>query len=688
MPKPYATRLNLRGRTSGAVAALTTEIATTRDGMDITRPFVSGLQEPRDPRLRGSVDWGVYDRILQDDQVFSTLQQRRTAVVSCDWTCVAGDQDDPRSVAAADAFSVTLKRIGWDRVTDKMLFAVFHGIAIAEIMWEQRAGLIDFASIHVRHARRFRFDDAGELKLITRAAPQGKPLEPRKFWTFIAGGSDDDELYGRGLAEWLYWPVLFKKNGLRFWNTFLDKFGSPTALGKYRPGTPRADIDKLLGALGAIATDSGIAVPEGMAIELLQVARSGTADFAALCRYMDEAIAKVILSQTMTTQDGASLSQAQVHAGVKEEVVRSDADLLSDSFAGQDGPVRWWTDINFGTDVAAPIVRRVVGEEIDAKVEAETDGAIKGLGWELTEEAFRDKYGEGYAKVAPATLPSPDAAVQRRDQADEEGAYPGDANDTTDPKSPASFAADDPRPLYVYRRLLNADELIAWAQAQGFRTTLPAADLHVTQAYSKRPVNWMQCGAYWGWPDEKTGLNVGAGGPRLIERFGDSAVVLVFYAGALENRWRDLRDKGCSWDFESYFPHVTITYDAGDVDLAQVTPFKGELRFGPEIFEPLEEDWQAQVREASFAAPAGPAPSSSSEAVTVDDPDDALADQLVAEAGYRAAKALTDPILGAVRAADSEAELRALLNAAPGDPAAMTQVIENASVATRLEEEN
>ena len=69
-----------------------------------------------------------------------------------------------------------------------------------------------------------------------------------------------------------------------------------------------------------------------MVIDLLQVAKSGVADYEQLCRYMDECIAKVVLSQTMTTQDGSSLSQAQVHAGVKLEVVKSDADLLSDSF--------------------------------------------------------------------------------------------------------------------------------------------------------------------------------------------------------------------------------------------------------------------------------------------------------------------------------------------------------------------
>ena len=56
--------------TPADIAALSAPVATTRDGRDITRPYVRGLQQPRDPRLLRSVDWGVYDRILEDDQVF------------------------------------------------------------------------------------------------------------------------------------------------------------------------------------------------------------------------------------------------------------------------------------------------------------------------------------------------------------------------------------------------------------------------------------------------------------------------------------------------------------------------------------------------------------------------------------------------------------------------------------------
>ena len=403
----------------GERTALSAPIATTRDGRDITRPYMHGLQQPRDPRLLRSVDWGVYEKILEDDQVFSTLQQRRGAVVSRDWNVVPGDEDDPRSVEAADTLRKNLLRIGWDRITDKMLFAPFYGYAVAELMWAPHDGLFQFSNIRVRHARRFRYNDDGELRLLTRENMiHGEGLPDRKFWVAAAGASDDDEPYGRGLAEWLYWPTLFKRNGVRFWNNFTDRYSAPTAVGKYRAGTPSSEVDNLLDALQAFATDSGIAVPEGVAIELMHVAQSGSiTNFETLCKYMDAAITKVVLSQTMTTDDGASLSQAKVHEGVKLEVVKSDADLLSDSF--NEGPARWFTDFNYGTDVASPRVMRDVEEELDTKHQAETDEILGRTGWVRTEESFRDTYGDGYErKAAPTetedgpeagTTPAPDA---------------------------------------------------------------------------------------------------------------------------------------------------------------------------------------------------------------------------------------------------------------------------------------
>jgi len=659
------------GRGRSLPAELRAEIATTADGRDITQPWVTGLQQPRDPRLAGAVDWGIYDRIYQDDQVKSTFQQRRLAVVKHTWSVLPGDEDDPRSVEAAEKFAATMMRIGWDRITDKMLYGFFNGTAVAEVMWAPRDGLLDIDRIKVRHARRFRYDADNRLRLLTTAGGLGEILPDKKFWVFKAGGSNDDEPYGRGLAEWLYWPVLFKRNGIRFWNTFLDKFGSPTAVGKYRPGTPKSEQAKLLAALQAIATDSGITVPDGMMIELLEAARSGAADYAELCRMMDEAIAKVILSQTMTTQNGSSRSQAEVHQDVKFEVVKSDSDLLCDSF-NTDVP-RWWTDLNYGPDVASPIVSRPVEQEADTKAQAETDRILDSLGWERTEESFRDVYGDGYVRKSAPKAPGRDKAGGRPPS------DPGDADDPND--RAASFAAFDPRPLYVYRPLLNADELLAWATAQGFRSLRPADSLHATVAYSKRPVNWLKMGGFWGWGPDTSEHLVPIGGPRIVDRIGDNGVIaLHFFSGHLEQRNREMRERGASWDFADYFPHITFADDAGDVDLSTVGPFRGELRFGAEVFEPVQEDWEARIRGASFAETAA----------QPDVPDsaiDQLVDELIAEDGYRAVRALTQPMLDAIRTARSPAELLAAIEAAPGDPAPIGADLEAAGLAVALDAE-
>lgn len=178
--------------------------------------------------------------------------------------------------------------------------------------------------------------------------------------------------------------------------------------------------------------------------------------------------------------------------------------------------------------------------------------------------------------------------------ADEEAAL---INPAIAPPVVATDAA--PRTLYVQRKLLNAAQFIAWAKAQGFETTTPADDLHVTIAFSRVAVDWMKAGQAWN--NEKNGyLLVEPGGARLVEKLGDKgAVVLLFNSSELAWRHEAIRrDAGASWDYPEYQPHVTITYAGGDIDLSKVEPYRGKLLFGPEIFQELDEDWSSRLTEA------------------------------------------------------------------------------------------
>lgn len=141
----------------------------------------------------------------------------------------------------------------------------------------------------------------------------------------------------------------------------------------------------------------------------------------------------------------------------------------------------------------------------------------------------------------------------------------------------------EPRSLYVSRKVENAAEILAWARAQGFTKTLDASDLHVTIAYSRDPVDWFAVGT----AEDK--IVVPRGGPRQMERFGD-ATVLLFSDWSLRWRHEGLREAGASWDHEQYQTHVTISYDAQDIDLSTVEPYQGKIVFGPEVFTEVDED--------------------------------------------------------------------------------------------------
>lgn len=406
-PEPQAPEL-------GEISPIEDPLSPLRlDSLKATNPFVQ-LLDSTDPVLRskgGIANLQIYTELLRDDQVASTWAQRRLALTSCD-TVVEPGGNDAASKAAAEALQEEIDALNWDDITDKALHAAFYGWGVAEVMWKPEGGRVKFDRILVRDRARFRFDRERQLHLLTLAS-SWRQMPDRKFWSVVAGGDNHDQLYGQGIASALYWPVFFKRNDIKFWLIFLEKFGMPTAMAKVSAGqmdTPEQRT-KILNMLRQIATDAGVAVPvndKGEAIvELLEAARSGAADYESLHRVMNEAISKVVVGQTMTTDNGSSMSQAKVHAGVALKIVSADADLLCGSF--NQGPVKWWTEWNFPGAMPPRVYRHTAPPE-DLNARAERDGKIKALGFEPTEDYVLETYGEGWVKSkaptqAPGMLP-------------------------------------------------------------------------------------------------------------------------------------------------------------------------------------------------------------------------------------------------------------------------------------------
>ncbi|MFC3716815.1 DUF935 domain-containing protein [Luteimonas soli] len=380
------------------------EVATSADGRDITRPFVGPLLVPADRvlRVRGAGDLLIYEQVLSDPQVKACFEQRRNAVTSCEWTVEAAS-DRRVDKKAADWIERQIKAVGFDNLTDKMLYSVFYGYAVSEIIYEVKDGLLGWKAIKVRDRRRFRFKADGELRMLTvQNALEGEPCLAPYFWHVATGADHDDEPYGTGLGHWCYWPTLFKRNGIAFWLTFLEKFAAPTAKGTYPVNATADEKNKLLQALSAIRTDSAVIFPEGMTGELLEAARSGTADYKVLHDTMDETISKAILGQTMTTDNGSSKAQAEVHMDVRQDIVKADADLVCESL--NLGPIRWLTMFNF-PGAEPPRVFRQVEEPEDANELAKRDKAVMDMGFKPGLDYVRETYGDHWEEKAPEPPP-------------------------------------------------------------------------------------------------------------------------------------------------------------------------------------------------------------------------------------------------------------------------------------------
>jgi len=428
----------------------------------------------------------IYDELERDAHCYSDLQKRKLAVIGRPWT-VTPASDAALDQRAAEIVEAQLRALNFDALTLDLLDATLKGFAVGEVMWEARGSELVAARVIARDQRRFVFDKDRRPRLLTRAnLVTGEELPERKFIVYSFGAKDGSP-YGLGLGHRLFWPVLFKRQGTGFWLTFADKFGSPTALGKYPNGANRSDQDKLLAALQAIAREVGVIVPEGMEIELLEAARSGSVDtYERLIRYMDEQISECVLGGSITTTPkatgmGSGVADAQNEC--RKEIARADADLLSGCLA--ETLVRWIVEYNV-PGAALPNIWRTFEDQQDLEKRAKVDTALHEMGYEPESiDYINETYGGKWVRSTPPAVNL---------QANTAPLQPGAAVSGGARRRPTSFAesaaAQTADPIAAESDQLAAGAAPAWdgllaaiAREVDVASDLPALQRRLTEMY-------------------------------------------------------------------------------------------------------------------------------------------------------------------------------------------------------------
>ncbi|QOL80418.1 DUF935 domain-containing protein [Pseudooceanicola spongiae] len=339
---------------------------------DITIPFYSGVLQHADDTLiqqGGGKGLKIYDEIEKDTHAFSMLQKRKKTMVARAWEVEPGGEREI-DTEAANLVRTQLKRLPFDRICEDLLDANLKGYAVSEIVWARHGNEIRPDRITTEDQRRFVFDHDWKPRLLTwTSMTDGIELPDRKFIVHRVGVKGNNP-YGLGLGSRLFWPVLFKREGITFWLHFLEKFAGPTVVGKTPYGTLSDEQNKLLRTLVSARTASAITVPIGTDVEFLEASRSGSVTYEQFLNYWDRQISICVTGETLTTQvgeSGGSRALGEVHQEMLDLLVDSDGDLLSDTL--RDQLVAWIVEYNL-PGAAVPSVWRVRPKNEKAIAEA------------------------------------------------------------------------------------------------------------------------------------------------------------------------------------------------------------------------------------------------------------------------------------------------------------------------------
>ena len=344
-------------------------------------------------KLSGEING--YRNLLTDTTVFGTWTQRQAGLVQMERQVIPADANNTADVEAAEYIKAQLANICFDRVLKAMQWGVYYGYAVSEIMWTLIDGKVAIDDILVRDRGKFKFDKDKLLLFTGNDTEQAMP--DGKFWTYSAGGDTTDNPYGLGLAHYLFWAVLFKKSNIKFWLLGLEKAATTVPHVQYDPRSrdPDSERAKALQAGIGIKNGSAIATAQGTTVELLK-GISGTDDYETLCRYMDEAIALVVLGQVMTSQAVGGQYKAEVQNQVKEDIVKADADLICSSF--NNTVIKWLCEWNF-PNANPPKLWLLAKDEADELKQTQAWRNMANVGYRPTIETVEATFGGTWEPV-------------------------------------------------------------------------------------------------------------------------------------------------------------------------------------------------------------------------------------------------------------------------------------------------
>lgn len=264
--------------------------------------------------------YDIYDDALIDLHLTGCIEQRKNKTLQKPFVLnnTKGAEDDAARLIFEREWFINFMSLGLDRRT------FGHSlIELGDILQDENG--LYFSNVKLVPRRHV----IPEKGVIVREAGddwrKGTPYREGKIadWCIEAGDPDDLGLLLKCAPQ-----AISKKNMLGFWDTFGEIFGIPMRIGKTMSQDPK-DVARIQDMLNTMGAASWGLFPEGTDIEIKESTRGDA--FNVYDKRVDRCnseISKGILNQTMTIDNGSSLSQSEVHLEIFEDVCAADARMI------------------------------------------------------------------------------------------------------------------------------------------------------------------------------------------------------------------------------------------------------------------------------------------------------------------------------------------------------------------------
>jgi phage gp29-like protein len=370
-------------------SSLLSELATRDNSFQFFTSMFGYLPNPDQVLRSQGKDITVYEEIEGDPKVTAVIEQRSTTVEDLLWEIDRGKAKSREAKLIEKVF----KDLDVRKATEDIMETPFYGYTILEIIWKQIGGYYLPVQLINRPREWFVFGyQKNELRFRSKAhSIEGEPVNMNQFLV-VQYRSSYKNPYGKPILSKCFWPVTFKRGGMKFFIMFVEKYGMPWVIGKQPRGQGEVAANQLVGILMNMVQDAVAVIPDDASVDIKEPGGKGQS--ADIYKYLrdacNEEIALAALSETLTTQvgDKGSYAASKTHGDRLDRIGGKDQYMTENTF---NELIKKIYDINFTSSSRAEFI--MYPEEDVDKDMADRDKVLTETGIKFTKDYYKKYYG-------------------------------------------------------------------------------------------------------------------------------------------------------------------------------------------------------------------------------------------------------------------------------------------------------